>query len=64
MIGCQAEATTREIAIDSNELEAADWFTRDEVRAAFVAPTARLGVPPPIAIAHHLLRGWVERSSA
>jgi len=60
MIGCEAEAASREIAIDANELEAADWFTRDEVRAAFAAPTGRLGVPPPLAIAHHLLRGWVE----
>jgi NAD+ diphosphatase len=63
MIGCEAEAVTQRIVIDPNELEAADWFTRDEVRAAFAGPTARLGVPPPIAIAHHLLRAWVDRSS-
>ena len=45
--------------IDTNELESADWFTRDEVKAALEAPTQRLGVPPPIAIAHHLIRAWV-----
>jgi NAD+ diphosphatase len=61
MIGCEAEAASQRIAIDPNELEAADWFTRDEVRAALAAPTQRLGVPPPIAIAHHLIRGWAER---
>ncbi len=61
MIGCEAEAAAQPIAIDANELEAADWFTRDEVRAALAAPTERLGVPPPIAIAHHLIRGWVEK---
>jgi NAD+ diphosphatase len=45
--------------IDTNELESADWFTRDEVKAALEAPTPRLGVPPPLAIAHHLIRAWV-----
>lgn len=61
MIGCEAEALTTDIAIDANELESADWFGRDEVKAALVAPTPRLGVPPPIAIAHHLIRAWIER---
>jgi NAD+ diphosphatase len=58
MIGCVAEAVSRRIEIDPNELESADWFTRDEVVAALTAPTARLGLPPPMAIAHHLIRGW------
>jgi NAD+ diphosphatase len=61
MIGCEAEAVSRRIQIDTNELESADWFTRDEVKAALVAPTQRLGVPPPIAIAHHLIQNWVAR---
>jgi NAD+ diphosphatase len=59
MIGCQAEAVSRRIQIDATELESADWFTKDEVRAALEAPTQRLGVPPPIAIAHHLIQAWV-----
>jgi NAD+ diphosphatase len=59
MIGCRAEATTREIQIDPLELESADWFTRDEIAAALTAPTARLAVPPPMAIAHHLIRDWI-----
>lgn len=59
MIGCEAQALTDRIEIDANELESADWFTRDEVKAALEAPTQRLGVPPPLAIAHHLIRAWV-----
>jgi NAD+ diphosphatase len=60
MLGCTAEARTREITVDRSELAAADWFTKDEVRAALLAPTARLAVPPPMAIAHHLIRAWAE----
>jgi NAD+ diphosphatase len=60
MLGCTARATTREIVVDRTELEEADWFTKDEVRAALAAPTARLAVPPPMAIAHHLIRAWVD----
>jgi NAD+ diphosphatase len=61
MLGCTARALTREIQLDRHELEEADWFTREEVRAALAAPTARLAVPPPMAIAHHLVRAWAER---
>ena len=31
MIGCHAEALTREIVVDREELEDARWFTKDEV---------------------------------
>jgi NAD+ diphosphatase len=61
MLGCTARAATREIRIDSHELEEADWFTRDEVSNALAGPTARLAVPPPMAIAHQLIRAWAER---
>ena len=60
MIGCRAEATSTEIELDSHELEHADWFTRDEARAALEGPTERLMVPPPMAIAHVLIRRWIE----
>src|SRR5262249_9177289 len=58
-IGCEAEAVSRDIAMDGHELESADWFTRDGVKAALEAPTPRLAVPPPLAIAHHLIRAWI-----
>lgn len=60
MMGCRATATSTEIELDSHELESADWFSRDEARAALAGPTDRLMVPPPMAIAHVLLRRWVE----
>jgi NAD+ diphosphatase len=60
MLGCMARATTHEIELDRHELEEAAWFGRDEVRAALAAPTARLALPPAMAIAHHLIRAWAE----
>ena len=47
--------------MDSSELEEARWFTRDQVRAALAAATDELAVPPPMAIAHQLIRTWVEK---
>jgi len=61
MIGCHAEALTRDIIPDETELEDARWFSRAEARA-ILAGTHPDGVraPPPMAIAHHLIRAWAE----
>lgn len=62
MIGCHAVATSAELTIDKTELEEADWFTRDEVAQAMAGDeAARFIAPPPQAIAHHLLKWWLER---
>jgi NAD+ diphosphatase len=60
MIGCIAEAESEELVIDSAELADARWFSLDEVRAALDEKPGPLFVPPPFAIANHLLRAWVE----
>jgi NAD+ diphosphatase len=61
MIGCHARATSNKITVDRSELEDARWFTRDEVARMFVGrhPEA-ISIPPPMAIAHHIIRAWVE----
>ena len=61
MIGCLAEATSRDIVIDKTELEDARWFTRDEVKAMLERrhPDG-LQPPNPVAIAYHLVKAWVE----
>lgn len=61
MIGCFAEATSAAITMDPGELEAVRWFDRDEV-AALIARTHPDGLfaPAPAAIAHHLMRAFVE----
>jgi NAD+ diphosphatase len=57
MIGCFAEATSFDIVIDKTELEEAQWFSREECRAGF-SGSGSFMVPPPVAIAHHLLKAW------
>ena len=65
MIGCFGEALGDEIVIDRTELEDARWFDRDEVALMLRGRhPARLSCPPPLAIAHHLLRAFVEGGPA
>jgi NAD+ diphosphatase len=63
MIGCYAQARSREIVIDRTELDDARWFAREEVAAMLVGrhPDG-LTAPLPHAIAHHILRAFVERA--
>jgi NAD+ diphosphatase len=61
MIGCHARATNTNITVDHEELEDARWFTRDEVALMFAGRHPEgISIPPPIAIAHHIIRAWVE----
>ncbi|HXD46345.1 MAG TPA: NAD(+) diphosphatase [Pseudolabrys sp.] len=61
MIGCFAEAKSRDITIDTTELEGARWFSRDEVADMLLRRHKDgLTTPPPVAIAHHIVRAWVE----
>ncbi len=60
MIGAIAKVDGPEINLDTNELEAAIWVTREEVRAALAGePGAPFATPPSYAIAHTLLAHWV-----
>jgi NAD+ diphosphatase len=61
MIGCYAEATSREIVVDTEELEGARWFSKDELaRMLMRRHEEGLTTPPPVAIAHHIIRSFVE----
>jgi NAD+ diphosphatase len=61
MIGCHAEALSREIIVDREELDDARWFEREEV-ALMLARQHPDGftAPQPVAIAYHIIRAWVE----
>ena len=61
MIGCIAEAKTTEITVDTHELEDARWFSRGECAALLegLHPQGLSGANP-FAIAHHLLKSWVD----
>jgi NAD+ diphosphatase len=61
MIGCHAEAKSRDIVIDRSELEDARWFDREEVALMLLGRhPAGLTTPPTVAIAYHIIRAWVE----
>jgi NAD+ diphosphatase len=52
---------TREIVVDRQELEDARWFSKDEVVSMLLRTHPQsLTTPPPMAIAHHIIRAWVE----
>jgi NAD+ diphosphatase len=57
MIACFAEAEARDLTIDTNELAEAFWLEKSKLRALLSGEQVDgLVIPPPIAIAHHLLR--------
>jgi NAD+ diphosphatase len=62
MIGCMAQALGEAITVDKSELEDVRWFPRELVLRALADPNADVGffVPPPMAIAHHLVKIWAE----
>ncbi|HLF72557.1 MAG TPA: NAD(+) diphosphatase [Dehalococcoidia bacterium] len=73
MIGCFAHAKSDVLNVDTFELDAARWFTRDEVREAVEKSMASQGlrganpgegfaIPGPMAIAHHIIKAWSERA--
>jgi NAD+ diphosphatase len=61
MIGCHAEALTEAIVIDKSEIEEARWFDRAELKLMLAREhPGELATPPVIAIAHHIIRDFVE----
>jgi hypothetical protein len=80
MIGCIAKASGYGVLLQpGGEVEDAQWYDRAELRAACEAYDGdvpvheaqrrswqRLGffVPPPYAVAHHLIRAWAAQPGA
>ena len=61
MMGAIAQATTSEIKLDTDELEDARWFSKDEARSLLIGTHSDgLNSPVDMAIAHHILKAWVE----
>jgi NAD+ diphosphatase len=61
MIGCFGEPLNEDIQAELTELEDCRWFRRDDVRRMLdrTHPDG-LMTPPKGAIAHHLIRAWVD----
>lgn len=61
MIGAHAQALSQDITVDRAELEDARWFDKAEVASMLIRHHAGgLITPPPVAIAHHIIRAWVD----
>ena len=60
MIGCHGVATSRDIQMDDQEMADVAWFSREDVIRALAGEHPNMQVPGPIAIAHHLIRAWVD----
>ncbi len=58
MIGCFAQAISRDITLDETELEDACWVSRQDVVEMLEGRHPRFIKPQSIAIASHLLRVW------
>jgi len=62
MLGCYAQALSRDFEIDANEIAAAHWLSKEEARARMVNKIEdEIKLPVVIAIAHHLIKDWVSR---
>jgi NAD+ diphosphatase len=62
MIGCFAKAESRDVKADENELAEVRWIERSIARELIEGKQVDgLRVPPPIAIAYHLIRTWALR---
>ncbi|WP_428153752.1 NAD(+) diphosphatase [Brevundimonas sp.] len=62
MIGLIAEVSDDQARPDQTELESVAWLTRAEARAVLAGEHAAIQAPPPFAIAHSLIRAWVEEA--
>ena len=72
MIGLIVEVSDQNAAPDQTELEEVRWFSRDELRRILQAQAQPqgsggawgdvdgVGVPPPFAVAHQLMKAWTE----
>lgn len=61
MVGLIAPAVSEDVIVDEQELEAARWFTREEVQAMLDGRHPDAQLPPSIAVARRLTELWAAR---
>jgi NAD+ diphosphatase len=61
MVGLILEASTNEIHVDEKELETARWVSREEMVSILDGTHGEIFGPPPMAIAHHIMKAWTEK---
>ena len=63
MVGLILEAENMDVTLDEKEIEEARWFSRDETRDILLGKHSDVYAPPDLAVAHHILKAWVNRPS-
>jgi len=61
MMGLTCHTEQKKITLNPDELEAANWFSKDVVRDVFNKQSEAFLRPPRFTIAHHLLRYWLSQ---
>ena len=61
MIGCIAEAVSRDFQPDGEEIADAMWVDREKAKRLIDGERMPdISVPPAVAIAHHLIKAFAE----
>jgi len=60
MLGMFCTAKNTKITLDTKELAAAKWFTKETVRGVFAGTDKAFICPPEFTIAHQLIKTWLE----
>ena len=59
MIGCYAKAVRIQDPVPApDELESAHWFSKEDIKKSCLGKSTILTIPPPLTIAHQLLKRW------
>ncbi|MEM1379859.1 MAG: NAD(+) diphosphatase [Pseudomonadota bacterium] len=61
MMGFTAQVEEKELTLDPDEIEEAAWFTRAEL-VDIINGDHDIMCPPPFAIAHQLMKRWLEQT--
>ncbi len=60
LLGFHAQASGDKPAVEQDELEAADWFSRAAITQGL--EQGQLYLPPPFTLSFHLLAGWFDQA--
>ncbi len=60
MMGLIADVDSADAAPDQTELEAVRWFSKEEAALLIKGELEGVFAPPPLAIAHQLIKAWAE----
>lgn len=61
MVGLILEAEGFDITVDEKEIETARWVSHEEMSQILSGNHPEIFGPPPMAIAHHIMKAWSEK---